>query len=133
MSVAERQQNDGYEKRGDTRSSGRRGRSGRDHDIVDMLVSGTTVSHVGRAHGYSSAGASLRLIDRALDAVLPLLDPDQQRRIDLARLDRILQAWWAPALDGDLDAARLVLATIECRARLGHAGDPQSWPGGSVG
>jgi hypothetical protein len=92
--------------------------SNRDRDIVEQLIGGASVSEIGRAHGLTSPGASLRLIDRALDIALPSLDLHQQGRVDLARLDRLIQAWWAPALKGDLDAAGVVLSSIEARTRV---------------
>jgi hypothetical protein len=54
--------------------------SNRDRDIVEQLIGGASVSEIGRAHGLTSPGASLRLIDRALDIALPSLDLHQQGR-----------------------------------------------------
>ena len=95
----------------------REGRADRDREVVEQLIGGASVTHIGRAHGFVSPGASIRLVDRALDAALPALSRQQQQRVDLARLDRLLQAWWKRATEGDLEAARVVLATIEERTR----------------
>ena len=112
------------------------GRAGRDRDVIEQLIGGASVTHVGRAHGLASPGASMRLVDRALDAVLPALTRQQHQRVDLARLDRLLQAWWKRAIDGDPEAARLVLSTIEARARVVAALDgglPDDSPKGRIG
>jgi hypothetical protein len=67
-----------------------------------------------------------RLVERALRSQLLDIDPELRRRVDHARLEALLRAWWDRALDGDSDAAAVVLATIELRAGLG--GNP---PGAS--
>jgi hypothetical protein len=96
----------------------------RDRQVVDQLHRGASVIEVGRAHGLASPGASIRLVDRALDAVLPRLSPHLRRRLDLQRLDKLVAAWWEPAVTGDLGAAGLVLAAIDVRHRLGLADEP---------
>jgi hypothetical protein len=115
----------------------RAGRANRDREVVEQLIGGASVTHIGRAHGLASPGASIRLVDRALDAVLPALSRQQQQRVDLARLDRLLQAWWNRAIDGDLAAAGLVLSTIDARSRVIAALDAalvdDSTPRGRIG
>jgi len=100
-----------------TPNPARVGRADRDREVVEQVICGESISHIGRSHGFASPGASIRLVDRALDAVLPTLSRQQQQRVDLARLDCLLQAWWKRATEGDLEAARVVLATIEERTR----------------
>jgi len=96
----------------------RPGRARRDGEIVEAVIAGESVAHIGSLHGFTSPGASIRLVDKALDAALPGLSAHQQQRVDLARLDRLLACWWDQAMDGDRQAAEVVLAVIEARAAL---------------
>jgi hypothetical protein len=47
------------------------------------------------------------------------IDPELRKRVDQARLEALLQAWWERALAGDARAASIVVAAIELRNGLG--------------
>jgi hypothetical protein len=90
----------------------------RDRDVIERSLAGTPVVEVGRLHGYVSPGPAIRLLERALDLLVPHLDLALQRRLDIARLDRLLASWWGPATDDDPVAARLVLDILETRSHV---------------
>ncbi len=90
----------------------------RDRDVVERSLAGTPVVEVGRLYGFVSPGPAIRLVERALDLLVPHLDLALQRRIDVARLDRLLASWWGRATGDDAVAARLVLDIIEARSRV---------------
>jgi hypothetical protein len=91
----------------------------RDEGVTRLVLSGVSVREIGAAYGISTRGAVNRLVERALRSQLLDIDPELRRRVDHARLEALLRAWWDRALDGDTDAAAVVLATIELRAGLG--------------
>jgi hypothetical protein len=95
----------------------------RDREVVEQCIEGESLMTIGQQQGLVSPGPTLRLIDRALETTLPQLDARAQRRIDGARLDRLLAAWWEPAIGGELGAAELVLRILDLRWRLRDA-DP---------
>jgi hypothetical protein len=90
----------------------------RDRDVVERSIAGTPVVEVGRVYGYVSPGPAIRLVERALDLLLPELDATLQRHLDLARLDRLLATWWGRATDDDPVAAQLVLDILVAKSRL---------------
>ncbi len=90
----------------------------RERQIVELSIAGKPLVEIGHDYGYVSPGPAIRLVERSLDLVLPQLDPDLQRRLDLARLDRLLAAWWDQAMGHDAGAARLILDVIEAKSRI---------------
>ncbi len=90
----------------------------RDRQVVEQCIEGVSVLSIGQQHGFVSPGPTVRLIDRAIESALPQIDARARRRIDGARLERMLAAWWAPATGGDATAAQIVLAVLDLRARL---------------
>ena len=104
----------------------------RDREIVDRSIAGTPLVEIGQVYGYVSPGPAIRLVERSLDVVLPQLDPDLQRRLDLARLDRLLATWWAGATTDDPVAARLVLEILETKSRIRGDTRPESIPSTSL-
>jgi hypothetical protein len=97
-------------------------RPDRDREVVERSLAGTPLVEIGQVYGYVSPGPAIRLVERSLDLVLPQLDPDLQRRLDLARLDRLLSTWWSRANDGDPVAARLVLDVLDIKSRVRRDG-----------
>ena len=101
----------------------------RDRDVVDRTIAGTPLIEIGRRYGYVSPGPAIRLVERSLDVVLPHLDRELQRRLDLARLDRLLATWWAAATSDDPVAARLVLEILEAKSQIRGDTRPEPEPG----
>jgi hypothetical protein len=93
----------------------------RDQRVVEQCIEGVSLLTIGQQQGFVSPGPTVRLIDRALDNALPQLDARAQRRIDNARLDRLLASWWKAATTGDVASAHLVLAILELRSRVRDA------------
>ena len=90
----------------------------RDRQVVEQCIEGVSLMTIGQQQGFVSPGPTVRLVDRALDTALPQLDARAQRRLDGARLDRLLAAWWKSATGGDATSAQLVLAILDLRSRL---------------
>ncbi len=97
----------------------------RDQHVAEQCIEGTSLLTIGQEQGLVSPGPTIRLVDRALETALPQLDSRAQRRLDGARLDRLLAAWWASATGGDAEAAQLVLAILDLRARMRDADHPE--------
>ena len=90
----------------------------RDVQIVELSLAGVPIMRIGARFGRASRGAAMRLVERALDAELPPLTPDVQRRLDAARLEQLLQVWWPRALEGDAVAAAIVVVILHERREL---------------
>ena len=75
----------------------------RDRQVVEQCIEGVSLMTIGQQQGFVSPGPTVRLVDRALETALPQLDARAQRRLDGARLDRLLAAWWKSATGGDAD------------------------------
>jgi len=93
----------------------------RDLQVVEQCIEGVSLLTIGQQQGFVSPGPTVRLIDRALETALPQLDARAQRRIDGARLERLLAAWWESATAGDATSAQLVMSILELRSRLRDA------------
>jgi len=104
----------------------------RDRQIVERSISGMPLVEIGQIYGYVSPGPAIRLVERSLDLVLPQLDADLQRRLDLARLDRLLATWWPGATADDPVAARLVLEVLETKSRIRGDGRGDATPPSSL-
>jgi hypothetical protein len=102
----------------------------RDRDVVERSVAGAAIVEIGRLYGYVSPGPAIRLVERALDLLVPQLDTELQRRLDVARLDRLLAAWWERATD-DPVAARLVLDVLVTKSRV-RGDEPSGLSGGDA-
>jgi hypothetical protein len=98
----------------------------RDQHVAEQCIEGTPLVSIGQEQGLVSPGPTIRLVDRALETALPQLDARAQRRLDGARLDRLLAAWWTAATGGDAGAAQLVLAILDLRLRLREAERPEA-------
>jgi len=103
-------------------------RPDRDRDVVERSIAGTPLVEIGQVYGYVSPGPAIRLVERSLDLVLPQIDPDLQRRLDLARLDRLLATWWPGATADDPVAARLVLDVLDIKSRIRGDGRTEPLP-----
>ncbi len=95
----------------------------RDMQVVEQCIEGTSLMVIGQQQGFVSPGPTVRLVDRALETALPQLDARAQRRIDGARLERLLAAWWESAIGGDPTSAQVVLDILDLRSRLRDPAD----------
>jgi hypothetical protein len=87
---------------------------------VKLRIAGADWETIARTCGYASRGAACTDVTRAMEAATAeaTRNADVLRHLELARLDRLQQAFWPEALKGDADAARTVLACIDRRVKL---------------
>lgn len=85
----------------------------------DMRLQGQPINEVAHAFGLSIEGAKI-LIKEAHEAIREDLKEsiEQNRSLDLARIDGLLQTWYPAAKAGDDKAAAITLKCIERRAKL---------------
>lgn len=87
---------------------------------VQLRIAGADWETIARTCGYASRGAACTDVTRAMENATAeaTRNADVLRHMELARLDRLQQAFWAAALKGDSEAARTVLGIIDRRCRL---------------
>jgi uncharacterized protein YerC len=86
----------------------------RESEIVDLRTEGYVWREIGRRVNMSTAGAA-KAYERALKRILaPSLET--HRAVELDRLDILQQAYWIPAISGNLRAADFVLRVIDKRS-----------------
>lgn len=87
---------------------------------VQLRIAGADWETIVRTCGYASRGAACTDVTRAMEAATAeaTRNADVLRHMELARLDRLQQAFWAQAIKGDADAARTVLGIIDRRCKL---------------
>ncbi len=85
-----------------------------------MAIAGADWETIARALGYASRGAACADVTRALEAATAEMTRNVEvlRHKEVARLDRLQQAFWAAALKGDEGAARTVFGCIDRRVKL---------------
>jgi hypothetical protein len=82
-----------------------------------MALIGHTYQAIADELGYANRGTVHRLVKTAL-ADHEMDSVDELRQLELDRLDRLQYAYWAKALEGDLDAAHIVLKILDRRLKL---------------
>lgn len=87
---------------------------------VKLRIAGADWETIARTCGYASRGAACTDVTRAMENATAeaTRNADVLRHMELARLDRLQQAFWAEALKGDADAGRTVLGIIDRRVKL---------------
>jgi len=104
---------------GESATSARRARAAaREREVFAARLAGATFRQIAHRLGIS-IGAAHKAMTRALAHASP---PESQVRefvvAEVARLDRLQSAWWLHALEGDRDAAAIVIRCIAERGRL---------------
>lgn len=93
----------------------------RRRNAVALALAGVDYDTIAERLDYTNRAAVQKDIQRALR---PLIDgraaqtPDEQREVDLMRLDRLQASVWPAAITGDLRAIDTVTRIIATRARL---------------
>lgn len=82
-----------------------------------MRLAGARYDDIAQALGYNSRQAAHDAVRRVL-IDLPDESPEQVKRLEASRLDRMQQALWAQALTGNQSAIDRVLRIMERRAKL---------------
>lgn len=87
---------------------------------VQLRIAGASWDTIARQCGYASRGAASTDVTRAMEAATAeaCRNADVLRHMEITRLDRLQQAFWAEAIKGDADAARTVLGIIDRRCKL---------------
>lgn len=82
-----------------------------------MALTGYTYQAIADQLGYASRGTVHRIVTKALKEQ-QVESVDELRQLELDRLDMLQYAYWDRALDGDHQAALLVLRVMDQRLRL---------------
>jgi hypothetical protein len=88
--------------------------------VTRLVIRGVPIREIGFTYGAGTRGSIARLVDRAVRSQLMELDADLRQRVDHARLESLLEAWWDRALDGQAEAASIVLTAIALHNDLRH-------------
>lgn len=93
---------------------------------VDMRIAGATWEQIARQLGYASPGAACTDVKRALEASLAEMHQSvavMRHQAEL-RLERLLQAVWPAAMDGDPKAVEQVRGIVADLRRLYGLDEP---------
>jgi hypothetical protein len=91
-------------------------------NALALHLAGATDHQIARQLGFNSPATARSSWERALADTVSSEDRDKARRTELARLDRLQQAWWSKAINPESSeqgtASRMVLSFMERRARM---------------
>ena len=91
-------------------------------NALALHLAGATDTQIAKQLGFDSAATARSSWERALADTVSTEDRDKARRTELARLDRLQQAWWSKAINPESSeqgtASRMVLSFMERRARM---------------
>lgn len=92
--------------------------AGNPERALELYQAGKPMLHVARDAGYAGVTAATRAIKGVLMKRGVVTDPDLIRLAAMDRLDRLIEAAWDAATDGDLDAIKVAADIEERRLRL---------------
>lgn len=98
--------------------------AGNENKAVELRKAGLPYAQIADALGFASASSAYRTVMRAL-ARNQSEQVEELRMIEGARLDRMQQAVWQRAVQGDLHTIDRVLRIMDRRARLFGLDAPQ--------
>lgn len=84
---------------------------------MDLRAKGHTWAEIAKLAGYNRMQSAQAAVKLAMDRQ-EHESADNLRAVELARLERLHRAWYSKALDGDKDAAGVILRTSERRCKL---------------
>lgn len=88
----------------------------RQRRAVEMRMAGSDLADIADALGYSDASGAYRAISRAIDKAIK--EPAEGLlAMELRRLDKLQEAHWPLALNGDPKSSDLILRMMERRSR----------------
>jgi len=90
----------------------------REAEAVALRVEGLSFRAIAERLGYANPGSAYRAVMRGLERLFPTEKAEALRKLELARLDRLIQVLWPRVEEGDYDAIDRVLKVISLRARL---------------
>lgn len=82
-----------------------------------MALAGSSYDEIAHDLGYANRAGAWKLVDALLKARTDVA-LNEYRTLELARLDRLQQAYWESALAGDQKAAHLVLKIVQARCKI---------------
>lgn len=85
-------------------------------EAISLRTQGLTYREIAERMGCDTSTA-WRRCQRALQAA-PVEAATEHRSLELLRLEALHAAFWPKALEGSIQAAKLILATMERRAKL---------------
>lgn len=89
----------------------------RNSQVLELRRAGVAMDAIAKQLGYPSVEAAHEALIAALDATLPP-PPDEAKRLELDRLDRLQVPLWAKALRGDLAAYDRIARIMAERQRV---------------
>lgn len=94
---------------------------------VKLRIAGADWDTIKTQCGYASRGAACTDVTRAMEARVAEMNRnvDVLLHMEVERADRLQAAFWAAALQGDTDAARIVLGCIDRRVKWQRLQPPQ--------
>lgn len=93
----------------------------RETKALELRAEGRGFDEIARELGYANRGSAWKAYKRALDATGPVgrtMTDEEQRQLELHRLDLLLKAVWPAASRGDLGAVREAKRLHDARVRL---------------
>ena len=84
---------------------------------LDMRLGGATFAQIATALHFRSRQGAQVAVEAALQKTIQA-PADEQRRIDIERLDAMLLAVWSRAIERDYKAIEMVLRILDRRAKL---------------
>lgn len=84
-----------------------------------MRIAGKTYAEIAEALDYVDRGSAFRAVDAALSArMVPDDVAEHYRILQLERLERLIEAHYPAAMDGDVKRSELMLKIMERQSRL---------------
>ncbi|MDA1129631.1 MAG: hypothetical protein O2913_13195 [Chloroflexi bacterium] len=84
---------------------------------LGMRMAGNTYEEIAHSLGYKGASGALYAVEKALDRV-PAPEVGKFRKLNLGRLNKIIQVWWPLMLDEDASVADRSVATDKVRGAV---------------
>lgn len=85
---------------------------------LNLRKAGATLTQIANEIGYATPSGAHQAIMAGLRTILPEKTRAEARKLEIARLDRLMMAHWQTALGGDKDASTIVLRCISLRAEI---------------
>jgi len=85
-------------------------------EAIEYRLQGYSYEQIGQTMGFSDTRA-FQLVDEGLQAIKTEV-PQSLKDLEAKRLDMLLAAFMASAVQGDLNAAKMVVSIMERRAKL---------------
>lgn len=89
----------------------------RERRVIDMRRSGATFEDIAAAVGYANHTGAWHAYRRAMRRTLTDAGTEDIRQLELSRLDRLQEALWPQAMNGDTTAVHAVIKILDRRAR----------------